>query len=140
MYFLVYFFVHTVHRSHFTGCGNFVRFLGAVFPAGSLRFRFFVGKQPVRQAAGKAAWHAGTSRLTCCRTGRRLFEIGLALFWLDVAYRDDRRSHGARAILRERLAWQNDIVLVHRRRRRAAGRTVHWAAAFKTGAVIKPGP
>lgn len=136
--FLVYFFVHTVQRSHFTSCGDFSRFLGAVFSAGSLSFRFFIGEQPVRQAARKAARYAGTSRLTDSRTGRGLFEIGLALLGFDVAYRDDRRSHGARAILRKRLAWQNDIVLMHRRRGPAAGWTVGGAAIFKTGAIVKP--
>src|SRR5579871_2929393 len=79
-------------------------------------FSFRVGQNPVRQAAGEAARSTWDRRLTKARTRRGLFEIGLAFFRLF--HRLD--GCGTRAVLRQALARQNDIVLAGFGGRRAA--------------------
>ena len=126
-------------RAHFTGCGDFARFLSGVFFAGSLGFRFFIGEQPMRQAARETARYAGPGRLANGWTRRRLLKIGLAFFGFHLVYGDDGRRHWSRAILGERLARENDIVVRHRRHG-GAGRTVVGAAiaaAIVTTAIFK---
>jgi len=64
----------------------------------------------VRQASGETP-RRSCSRLQADRGTRgRLLIIGLALFGFVIAERFDRWRHGARAILGERFARQNDVV------------------------------
>jgi len=66
----------------------------------------------MRQAAGKTA-RRSRSRLQADRGTRgSLLIIWLALFGFVITERFDRRRHGTRAILGERFARQNNVVIV----------------------------
>src|SRR5258708_19511669 len=66
----------------------------------------------MRQAAGKTARRSGSGLQADCRTRRGLLVVGLTLFWLVIAERLDRSWHRPRAILGERFARQNNVVIV----------------------------
>ena len=65
----------------------------------------------MRQASGEAARRSRSRLQADRRTRRSLLIIGLALFGFVIAERLDRSRHGARAILRQRFARQNNVVL-----------------------------
>jgi len=69
-------------------------------------------------------------------TRRGLLKIWLALFGFVIAKRLDRRRHGPRAILRERFARQNNIVLA--RFRGSAGRAIVRRTPVVVSAAIFP--
>jgi len=66
----------------------------------------------MRQAAGETPRRSCSWLQADCRTRRGLLKIGLTLFWFVISERLDGRRHGPRAILRERFARQDYIVLV----------------------------
>ena|ERR1035438_5034354 len=102
----------------------------------------------MRQAApGSSATRYTTRRQTNRWTAWRLLKIRLTLFgFLFNDRRNGRRSDRASAILRQRLAGQNNVVFVFfDRRRRAAidstlwpaiDRTTLWTAVMRAAIVI----
>src|SRR5271157_176265 len=82
------------------------------------------------QASRETPWHAGVRLHTSRRTRGLLFKIGLALLGLVVSQRLDRRWHRTPAILGERFARQDDVVLPPLDWRA-------WAAITRRAAIVK---
>lgn len=82
------------------------------------------------QASRETPWHAGVRLHAGRRTRGLLFKIGLALLGLVVSQRLDRWWHRTPAILGERFARQDDVVLPPLDRRA-------WPAITRRAAIVK---
>jgi len=78
--------------------------------SGRFRFAFVIRQHPVRQTSRKPPWSSACRLGAKRRTRRRLLEIGLAFFGLLFPHRLDRGLLWTPAVLRQRLARQNNVI------------------------------